>query len=304
MRPRKCNALKKQLTWELFTPLNLTIIIPSPTCNPQLLVYSFSLPLTCRSFSLAPTWQLPAGGGHILPSPWTFPDQSLQLWCFGDAFQAQVSLLMTVSAWSERLKKKLVLIEPEEQEPGTTMTVQIILLPCSPNFSLHFSQDNCNNLFLLFPSLEFMYEEMVWMTEHPAHLPWAPAGDLGHCPYFGTPLFVRGAAASHSLFQKGGGELSSMWLCHHPDLAGHHHQWQVKSSARQIPAVSNSETTLSSSLSCSYISLSTPETIPFCFTLRYPHTHFLHCSPVTSLPLPKFGLCFRYFWVFLVKQWD
>lgn len=150
-----------------------------------------------------------------------------------------------------------------------------------------------------------------WQNTLLIYLGHLPTADLGHCPSFGMPLFVRGATASHSLFQKGGGELSSMWLCHHPDLAGHHHrqpghhhQWQIKSSATQIPAVSNSEITLSPSLSCSYISLSTPEAIPFCFTLWYPHTHFLPCSPVTSLPLQKFGLCFRFFWFLLVKQWD
>lgn len=122
-------------------------------------------------FPLAPTWWLPAGGGHIVPSPCTFPDQSPQLWCFGAPFQAQV----TQDSECRWLKKKLVLIEPEHQEPGTTMTVQIFLFPCSPNFCQHFSQANCNLLLLLlFPSLEFMHEEIIWMTVH--------SSTLGTCP--------------------------------------------------------------------------------------------------------------------------
>lgn len=107
-------------------------------------------------FTPTPTWWLSAGEGRIVPSPCKFPDQSPQLWCFGAPFQAQV----TQDSECQCLKNKLALIEPEHQEPSTTMTVQIFLFPCSPSFSQHFSQDNCNLLLLLllFPSLEFMYE--------------------------------------------------------------------------------------------------------------------------------------------------
>lgn len=168
------------------------------------------------------------------------------------------------------------------------MIMQIFLLSCSPNFSQHFYQASWNLfLLVLFPSLEFMYEEIIWMTVHPTHLP----RDLGRSPSSGMPLLVRGGTASNSLFQKGGGELSSMWLCHHPDPPGHHPQWHVKSSAMQIPAVSNSEITLSSSLSCSLISLSEPETIFLCSTLWYSHTYFLLYAPITSLRPTKSLFC-------------
>lgn len=102
MCPRKCNGLKKQLAWELLTPSNLTIGIPSPTCNPQHLFFLSSPHVQVCPFPLVPTWRLTAGGGHIVPSPCTFPDQSPQLWCFGAPFQARVMLLRTVSASGSR----------------------------------------------------------------------------------------------------------------------------------------------------------------------------------------------------------
>lgn len=97
-----------------------------------------------------------------------------------------------------------------------------------------------------------------------------------------------------------------MYLCHHPDLAGHcHRQWQVKSPAMQISAVSSSEITLSSSFSCSYILPSTPETIPFCSTFWYSQTHFLLYVPVISLRPPKSLFCvLGCLGFFLVEQWN
>lgn len=110
------------------------------------------------------------------------------------------------------------------------------------------------------------------------------------------PCHRRGHKASASFSLKGGDELNSMCLGHHPDPAGHwHHQpahhWQpwVKPSATQTPAVSDppAEIMLSSSFSCSYVLLSTPQAIPFCSTHPYTHAHFSLHAPVTSFPCQR-----------------
>lgn len=178
MCPRKCNALKKQLTWELLTHSNLTIRIPSATCNPQLLVYSFSLPFTCRSVlvSLPPPDDSQLEGATLFPVLGHSPISALS----SDFLEPPFKHNFPYSGQGVPMaQEKLVLIEPEYQEPGTMM---IFLLPCSPNFSQHFSKASRNLLLLLFPSLAFRYEEMIWMTLHPSHLPRGPA----HCRRSGS----------------------------------------------------------------------------------------------------------------------
>lgn len=201
-------------------------------------------------------------------------------------------------------QEKMVLIELEHQEPGMTTMAQTLLLPPSPYSSQHLSQANCN---LLFCYSQFSLH--VWrnildntaprssaLSTHTGLQPLPSAEEVGHSPSSGMFFLIRGHTASCSLSLKGGGELSSMWLGHHPDLAGHcHHQpahhWQlwVKPSAMQTPAVSKShaEITLCSSLSYSYVLLSTPQTTVFCSTHQYYTRAFLAPCFCHRLPLAK-----------------
>lgn len=187
---------------------------------------------------------------------------------------------------------------------------QTLLLPPSPYSSQRLSQANCN---LLFCYSQFSLH--VWrnisdntaprssaLSTHTGLQPLPSAGDVGHSPSSGMFFLIRGHTASCSLSLKGGGELSSMRLGHHPDLAGHcHHQpahhWQlwVKPSATQTPAVSKShaEITLCSSLSYSYVLLSTPWTTVFCSTHQYYTVHFLLHASVTAFPLQRTFFCCR-----------
>lgn len=49
-------------------------------------------------------------------------------------------------------QEKLVLIEPEHQDPGMIMMPQTLLLPPSPDSSQRFSQANHNLLFCCSPA--------------------------------------------------------------------------------------------------------------------------------------------------------
>lgn len=74
-------------------PSNPTIVFHSATCIPELLIYSFSLPFTCRSalFSL-PLFKGSQPDGPHCPQPQCIPLPVPQSGCLRAAFQTQVSL--------------------------------------------------------------------------------------------------------------------------------------------------------------------------------------------------------------------
>lgn len=168
------NAMALKNSWhENYLHLQISLsefLLPPATPS----IYFFSLPLTCRSvlFPLSPPDDSQLEGATLFPVLVHSPISPLSSGVLEPHFKHK---LCYSGQWVPVAQEKLVLIETEHQEPGTTMTVKIFLLPCSPNFSQHFSQANRNLLLLfLFPSLMFMHEEIIWMKAHPSHLPWAP----------------------------------------------------------------------------------------------------------------------------------
>lgn len=165
-----------------------------------------------------------------------------------------------------------------------------------------------------------MYEEAVWMTLCPLHLPWAALSThLAFVPCPAQEIWVTLSLACFSSSEGAQtlipfpskaevsrgphgfpGKSGATQFSHHPVPANRHYQpayhrqLQIKPSAKQTPVVSNSHAEImpSSSLSYSCVPLSTPWTIPFCSTHQYTHAHFLLHAPVTSFPTPKRGIFF------------
>lgn len=240
-------------------------------------------------FLLILTWWLPARWATLSPVPVCSLTSPPQIWCFGAPFQAQVSLLRAMSASGSRENGIDWTRAPGAWHDHSGKT---LLLPPSPYSSQRLSQANYNLLFCYCPVQSSYMKKpfgqhctLLICPEHtPGLWPMPSTGDLGHPPSSSTFFLIRGCTASCSPSLKGAGELSSMWLGHHPDLAGHcHHQpahhWQlwVEPSATQTPAISKShaEITLCFSLSYSYVLLSTPRTTVFCSTHQYYTRAFL-----------------------------